>query len=73
MILQKISCLITDVIKETLASCDYTNCDQICADYLVQVLNDCHVVFHNQIYGELWNTLFRICAEGQDESLPAIH
>ena len=57
----KISCLLTDVIKYTLASCDYRECDEKCYDYLMAVSYECPVVFHNEVYLELWNTLFQTC------------
>jgi len=56
-----ISCLLTDVINLTLASCDYRDCNDICTDYLMEVSNQCPVVFNNEVYTELWNTLFKIC------------
>ena len=55
------SCMLVDVIKLTLASCDYRNCTQLCIDYLMHVGNECPVVFHNETYTLLWNTLFGIC------------
>lgn len=60
--IQQISCLITDVIKLTLASCDWRDCDEVCHDYLMAVADHCPVVFHNEVYLELWNALFKICS-----------
>jgi len=66
----EISCLITDVIRLTLASCDYNDCDQLCNDYLMSVADGCPVVFNNEVYLELWNTLFRICNEIGEQTSP---
>jgi hypothetical protein len=68
--LGKISCMLVDVIKETMASCDYRNCDEICYDYLMDVASNCDVVFHNQVYSELWNTLFKICDDIGEQTSP---
>ena len=59
--LTNISCLITDVIRTTLASCDYTNCNKMCYEYIWIISNECHHVFNKEKYVELWNTLFHIC------------
>jgi hypothetical protein len=67
-VLEKISCMIVDVINDTLASCDYRDCNEICTDYLQAVSHQCPVVFHNEVYLELWNTLFRICNEVDEQS-----
>ena len=66
----QISCMITDIINLTLASCDYRNCDEICMDYLMEVANECPVVFHNEVYLELWNTLFKICNDIGEQTSP---
>lgn len=61
------NCLITNIIRNTLSICNYTLCDQNCSDYLLDVANQCPVVFHNEKYTELWNTLFHIClSDGGD-------
>ena len=60
-ILTNVSCLITEVIRTTLASCDYTNCNKMCYEYLWIISNECPHVFNNEKYVELWNTLFHIC------------
>lgn len=60
-ILSNVSCLITDIIRTTLASCDYTNCNKICYEYLWTISNECPHVFNNEKYVELWNTLFHNC------------
>lgn len=57
----EISCLITDVIKSTLSSCDYRECNELCKDYLFNVAYECPVVFNNGVYSSLWSTLFDIC------------
>ena len=66
----QISCMITDIINLTLASCDYRNCDEICMDYLMEVAHECPVVFHNEVYLELWNTLFKICNDIGEQTSP---
>ena len=66
----QISCMITDIINLTLASCDYRNCDEICMDYLMEVANECPVVFHNEVYLELWYTLFKICNDIGEQTSP---
>jgi hypothetical protein len=63
MILPKISCFLLDVIRETLASCDYRDCNEKCLDYLIVVSGECPHVFNNDRYLELWNTLFTICED----------
>ena len=55
------NCLITDIIKITLASCDYSSCTQVCMDYLMYVGYNCPVVFNNDVYLELWYSLYDIC------------
>ena len=66
----QISCMITDIINLTLASCDYRDCNEICIDYLMEVANECPVVFHNEVYLELWNTLFKICNDIGEQTSP---
>ena len=68
--IEQISCMITDIINLTLASCDYRDCDEICMDYLMEVANECPVVFHNEVYLELWNTLFKICNDIGEQTSP---
>ena len=68
--IEQISCMITDIINLTLASCDYRDCDEICIDYLMEVANECPVVFHNEVYLELWNTLFKICNDIGEQTSP---
>ena len=55
--------MLVDVINNTLATCDWRNCDQACYDYLMEISYGCPVVFHNEQYTLLWNSLFRICNE----------
>ena len=62
----KISCLIPDVIKYTLSSCDYRDCNEICMDYLMAVSHQCPVVFNNDVYLQLWRTLFGICNDNEE-------
>jgi len=64
----EISCMLVDVIKTTLAICDYKFCDEACYDYLMEVSYGCPVVFHNEQYTLLWNSLFRICSEMDEQS-----
>ena len=64
------SCLITDIIRGTLSSCDYRNCNQVCWDYLMLIAHQCPVVFNNEKYLELWDTLFNLCAEIGEQSSP---
>ena len=68
--IQKISCMLIDVINLTLASCDFRNCNEICTNYLMNVANNCHHVFNNEKYLELWNTLFNICNDIGKQSSP---
>ena len=55
------NCYLIDVIKNTLASCDYTACSDVCSEYLYDVADHCPGVFNNEEYLKLWNTLFHIC------------
>ena len=48
--ISEISCMIIDVISNTLASCDYKDCNEICTDYLMDVANNCPVVFNNETF-----------------------
>ena len=61
MSIEEISCMIIDVIKDTLASCDYQNCSDTCFEYLLEVSKECQIVFHNERYEELWHSLIHIC------------
>ena len=65
--ISEISCMIIDVISNTLASCDYKDCNEICTDYLMDVANNCPVVFNNETYLLLWNTLFNICNANEEQ------
>ena len=65
--ISKINCMIIDVITNTLATCDYKDCNDICIDYLIDVANNCPVVFHNETYLLLWNTLFNICNADEEQ------
>ena len=62
-------CMLVDVIKLTLASCDYTKCSSLCYEYLMNVGLDCPNVFSNQEYADLWRTLWSICAESNSHYL----
>jgi len=68
--IEKISCLITDVIRDTLSTCDYRDCNEICYDYLMEVSHECPVVFNNEVYLELWNTLLKFCNDIGEQSSP---
>ena len=61
MIKPAIDCMIVNVIKTTLAICNYTACREECRDYLLTVSNECPVVFHNGVYTQLWETLTHRC------------
>jgi len=63
----EISCMLNNIITRTLSSCDYNNCDEICVNYLMLVANNCPVVFNNEVYLELWNTLFKICNNVEEQ------
>ena len=56
-----ISCLIIDIIRNTLTICNYQNCNHNCSQYLLDVAGNCSSIFNNQQYLELWNTLINIC------------
>ena len=56
-----ISCLITDIIRNTLTICNYENCNHTYSQYLLDVAGNCGNIFNNQQYLELWNTLINIC------------
>ena len=58
------SCLITDIIKNTLSICNYQNCNHTCSQYLLNVAGNCDNVFNNEHYLQLWNTLINICFTG---------
>ena len=68
--MKNLTCFLVDVVKNTLATCDYRDCDQRCIDYLVEVSYGCPVVFHNEQYTLLWNSLFRICSEIGEQTSP---
>jgi len=57
-----IDCMLTDVIRLTLASCDYNECNKICYDYLMLVGQECPRIFNNEEFSNLWNTLYNICS-----------
>jgi hypothetical protein len=63
ILIDEFSCLIVDVIRETLASCDYNDCSDVCFQYLLEVGSECQVVFHNLRYEELWSSLIHICLD----------
>ncbi len=58
---EDISCMMIDVIKDTLDTCDWQECSEMCRTYLWQVAFECPVVFHNETYKSLWDTLIHIC------------
>jgi hypothetical protein len=57
-----IDCIITDVIRVTLATCDYSACNKMCYDYLILVSQECPRIFNNEVYNNLWETLYNICS-----------
>ena len=61
MIMEPISCMIVDVIRTTLDSCEWQECSDVCSEYLWNVAWNCPVVFHNENYKTLWTTLLDIC------------
>jgi len=65
-------CFLTHVIKNTLASCDYSNCNQLCMNYIMSVAYQCPIVFNNEVYKELWESLFDICINNNELSIPMI-
>ena len=64
MMSESFDCMIISVIKTTLAICNYTLCSDECMEYLLNVGNNCPVVFHNEVYLELWQTLIHQCIQG---------
>ena len=52
-----ISCMITDVIRTTLDTCDWQECSEACGQYLWRVAWGCPAVFNNLTYRSLWDTL----------------
>ena len=44
-----ISCYLLDVVRETLESCDYSECNDICKDYLLSIDENCSCVFDNDL------------------------
>lgn len=69
-VMKGFSCMLVDVIRETLSRCDYRDCDEVCMDYLTEVSYGCPVVFHNEQYTLLWNSLFKICSEIGEQTSP---
>ena len=65
----KISCLITDVIRDTLSTCDYRDCNEICNDYLMEVSHK-NPINNNEDYLEFWNTLLKFCNDIGEQSSP---
>ena len=65
-VMKGISCMLVDVIRETLARCDYRECDVVCNDYLNAVSHECPIVFHNEQYELLWHSLFKICSNTEE-------
>ncbi len=55
------SCMLIDVIKNTLDTCKWNDCDGLCRDYLWTVAFECPTVFNNETYESLWKTLIHIC------------
>jgi hypothetical protein len=66
------NCFLTDVVKNTLASCDYTSCNQICMNYIMNVAYQCPVVFNNDVYKQLWYSLYDICSSNTELAIPMI-
>ena len=55
-------CILNDIIQHTLANCYGVACDIICHDYLIDIANNCSIVFNNNEYLRLWNSLYNICS-----------
>ena len=68
--IKNITCFLVDVINNTLASCDYRECDVQCNDYLMAVQTQCPVVFNNEMYKKLWRTLYKICNDIGEQTSP---
>lgn len=66
----KFSCMLIDVINDTLAACDYRNCNKICMTYLMSIVKECPDVFNHDRYLELWRSLFEICASIGEQTSP---
>ena len=62
--LDSISCYLLDVVRETLESCNYNECNDICKDYLLFIDENCPCVFDNDQYRTLWETLVEVCFGG---------
>jgi len=69
-LLQPINCMLVNVMKSTLSICDYRECNEKCFDYLMEVGNQCPIVFNNEKYLELWNRLFNICLDIGEQTSP---
>ena len=54
-------CNLSDVIRITLATCNYSDCSDACYNYLLELAFECNVVFHNERYLELWSSLIHMC------------
>ncbi len=59
----KISCLMLDVIRTTLATCDRDKCTSSCMDYLMNTGFLCPNIFQDdEVYDRLWSSLLLICS-----------
>ena len=61
---ETISCMMVDVIRATLDTCNWQECSDECRQYLWQVAWSCPVVFNNETYNSLWDTLITMCFPG---------
>ena len=61
--IHNVSCMLIDVINNTLATCNYKACSIECVNYLIEVVNQCPRVFNNETYTQLWLTLFNLCSK----------
>ena len=59
--IHNISCMLIEVINNTLSTCNYKNCSNECINYLIEVVNECPRFFNNETYTHLWLTLYNLC------------
>ncbi len=62
-----LSCMFVDVLRETLYTCSWNDCSEVCQQYLLQVAYECPEVFNKDVYTSLWNSLVNICFQKLDQ------
>lgn len=67
-----IDCMIVSVIKTTLETCSWENCNDICREYLLNVSLYCPIPFHNHVYVQLWQTLIEQCFQPEPTEIIAM-